>query len=370
MEASPLVSAGVSRRAFLAACIAWRLTAGQGKGRVLEADRVRYPDPATEFEVVRLTDPSYTSLLPAYYGRPLARDGGFLLYSSDRDGNMQAFRLDLRTGESRQLTEAEDLDPLSVTLLPGERSFCFFDGRWLRQASLASLREREVYSTPNGFERGEGFSVSEDGVHASLVERGGRTFRLRLIAMARGAAATVVEAPEPLSHPMPRPRRAGILYRRGADALWLVNYDGRQNRRLRLAPGGLGPALWAPDGKTVCYLNYPEARGALNALREFTPDTNGDQLIAPTSQFVHFNRNADAKVFVGASANKASPYVLILLRVSRRELTLCEHRASDPRMVAPIFSSSSQRVFFQSDRHGKPAIYSMAVDRLVEKTEP
>ena len=53
----------------------------------------------------------------------------------------------------------------------------------------------------------------------------------------------------------------------------------------------------------------------------------------------------------------------------RRELTLCEHRAKDPRTVSPIFSPNSQRVFFQSDRDGKMAIYSMVVDRLVESTE-
>jgi oligogalacturonide lyase len=38
-------------------------------------------------------------------------------------------------------------------------------------------------------------------------------------------------------------------------------------------------------------------------------------------------------------------------------------------MVAPIFSPSSQRIFFESDRHGKPAIYTMSVERLVEETE-
>jgi oligogalacturonide lyase len=60
--------------------------------------------------------------------------------------------------------------------------------------------------------------------------------------------------------------------------------------------------------------------------------------------------------------------LLLLLRVARRELTLCEHRSSDPMLVAPVFSPSSQRVFFQSDRHGKPAIYTMAVERFVEET--
>ena len=108
----------------------------------------------------------------------------------------------------------------------------------------------------------------------------------------------------------------------------------------------------------------------LNSLRELTPDTNSeDKPIADTSQFVTFGRNADASVFVGASGSKASPHVLLLVRAVRRELTLAEHRASDPSMVAPVFAPNSRRIFFNSDRHGKPAIYSMQVDKLVEETE-
>ena len=38
-------------------------------------------------------------------------------------------------------------------------------------------------------------------------------------------------------------------------------------------------------------------------------------------------------------------------------------------MVAPIFSPDSQRIFFVSDRHGKPAVYTVKVDKLVEKTD-
>ncbi len=84
---------------------------------------------------------------------------------------------------------------------------------------------------------------------------------------------------------------------------------------------------------------------------------------------MHFGRNGDASVFIGASGSKASPHVLLLLRVTRREFTLAEHRASDPAMVAPIFAPASQRIFFTSDRHGKPALYTMSVERFVEETE-
>ena len=44
----------------------------------------RYPDPTTEFEVLRLTDPGNSSRLPAYYQRAISKDGDSLLYSSDR----------------------------------------------------------------------------------------------------------------------------------------------------------------------------------------------------------------------------------------------------------------------------------------------
>jgi oligogalacturonide lyase len=91
--------------------------------------------------------------------------------------------------------------------------------------------------------------------------------------------------------------------------------------------------------------------------------------VARTSQFVDFGFNRDTSVFTGASRNAASPTVLILLRVTRRELTLCEHRASHPETVAPMFSPDSQRLYFQSDRDGKPALYGLNVERLVERTE-
>jgi oligogalacturonide lyase len=206
-------------------------------------------------------------------------------------------------------------------------------------------------------------------LYAALVEQKPGSSRLRLITMRTGTVATLAEGSDPISDPLPRPKRAGMLYRRGADELWLVNFDGAQNRKLRLAAGGLGSAMWSADGRTVLYLNFPATPKQLNNIRECTPDTNEDKPIANTSQFVALNRNGDSSVFIGASGSKASPYILLLVRSVKRELTLCEHRASDPRMVAPIFSPNSQRIFFQSDRDGKMAIYAMTVDRLVAETE-
>jgi len=359
----------LSRRLFLSSLAGAGACFAADQGQTFPAETKRYTDQATDFVVFRLTDPAHQSWLPSGYGRVISRRGNSMLYASDRSGTVQAYRMELKPGQSHGLTDAKNLEPWSLTMTPDERNFCYLDGHSLFMGSLSGGRTHEVYKAAPGQEFGRGLSLSEDGLYAALVEQKAGSSRLRLIAMRNGSAQTLAEATDPISDPMPRPRRAGMLYRRGDGELWLVNFDGAQNRKLRVAGGGLGTALWSPDGRTVLYLNFPADKKQLNSVRECTPDTNEDKLVSKTSQFVSFSRNSDASVLVGASGSKASPFVLLLVRAVRRELTLCEHRATDPRAVTPIFSPNSQRIFFQSDRDGKMAIYSMVVDKLVEETE-
>ena len=356
----------LSRRWFLATLPAACLGQNGGKGRILPSAFKRYADPATENAVTRLTDPAHSSILGS--GTHSVSRHGFLVCASDVSGRYEAYRIDLKSGQQKQLTDAADLDPHSLTLMQDDRGIVYMDGSSLMTVNLASLRAREVYKVPQGFEHGRGIGVADDGMFAAMVEKKESHYRLQLINMAKGTAETLAEGEEEIGELIPRPKRASVLYRRGG-GLWLANYDGKQNYRLRVAEGGIGPALWNPDGRTVYYLSYPEDAHKLHALRQFVPDSNDDLAVANTSQFVAIGRNADASVFVGASGSKASPYVLLLVRAVKRELTLCEHRASDPAMVAPVFAPNSQHVYFGSDRHGKPAIYSIAVENLVEETE-
>jgi oligogalacturonide lyase len=356
-----------SRRFFLAALpgVCWAATTG--KGSILPSSAIRYADPTTEFPVSRLTDPAHTSVLPPHYGRAVSRKGNFLVYASDASGGTQAYRLDLKSGQARLLTDAENFNPACFTLLADERSFCYVDGASLYLSSLTSLRPRQVYRAPEGYQPAA-MSITDDGLYAGLIEKRESHYRLQWIRVSDGVTTMLAEADEELSNPMPRPRRASVLYRRPS-GVWLANLDGKQNYRLKLADGQVPATTWSPDGKDVLYLNVPSDPHKLRNLREFTPDTNEDKAISDTTQYACFERNADGSVFVGASASKASPHVLLLVRAVRREFTLCEHRASDPAMVSPIFSPNSQNVFFSSDQHGKPAIYRIAVDKLVEETE-
>src|SRR5271169_1837335 len=144
----------VSRRWFLyTGAAAARLLADGQKGAAFPSDSLRYPDPATELDVFRLTKPDYSCTMTAYYNRGIARNSGWMLFCCDRSGSPQGFRIDLKTGDTKQLTQVEGLDGSSLTLLPDNRSFCYFAGRSLYIANLSTLRERELYQIPEGSER-------------------------------------------------------------------------------------------------------------------------------------------------------------------------------------------------------------------------
>ena len=360
-----------SRRQLLLAALAL-----PARAEVRPSERVRYLDPGTEFEVFRVTDPKHSSFLPPATNRLFPRRGAFLLYASDRGGTLQAYTLDMKKWESTAITEAAALDPASLTLSPDDRSVIYFDSGALHLVGAGGGGgHRELYRFPDGGGTAAAGStlrvaVTADGPSVLFAE-GGTVLRM-LPLLGGGASAArlrkVAENREGIDAPLVRPRRASVLYR-SKESYWLANLDGQRQARLKTAPDGrLGPAFWAPDGRLVFYLHYPED-GRSHTIREHNPDTGEDKLLGRTSQFVAFSANRDASVFVGSSVSKAGPYVLLMLRSVKRELAICEHKAADPVAVAPVFSPDSQKVFFQSDRHGKPAIYSMVVDRLVEKTE-
>lgn len=340
-------------------------------GRVRDdypSERFRFLDPATEFEVSRLTNPQYSSFLPSNSNRVISRRSSFLIYCSDRSGSFQAYAMDLRSWESRQLTEAEALSTGSVVLSPDDRWICYIDNGALWIASSGGGRNRVLYRPANGWKLAPGLSVTPEGPSAVAVETGGEQSRLLMIPFGRGTPSTVAEVRGQILAPAPRPRRASVMFRREDGSIWLAETASSRQYPVR-TEGRPGAAHWAPDGRTILYLDIPEQTGKVVTIREVDPDTREDKLLAPTTQFIEFAVNSDASVFVGASGSLAAPYLLLLIRAARRELTLCEHRRNGEMAVQPMFSPDSQKVFFQSSKHGKPAIFMMAVDKLVEKTE-
>jgi len=274
-----------TRRGFLLSAAATPLAAQQRK-TTFPSEVKRYEDPTTELDVYRLTDPAHSSTLPAYYNRAVAHNSASLIFSSDRNGSPQAYRMDLKNGETRELSDATDLDGYSLTLTPDNRWFCYFAGRRLFMSTMAG-RARALYEVPEGWERCPGLTVGPDGTHATFAERQGEKSRLQMVPLVQGPARTVVEVPFAMSDPIPRPMRAQILFRQGDQALWMVNADGTQKRPLKLAPGRIGPANWAADGKSLLYLSFPADPMQIVTIRECVPDTNGDIAHHPDHAALH-----------------------------------------------------------------------------------
>ena len=355
----------LSRRLFLASLATAYAAESSGRGTVLRTVAARYVDPATESVVLRLTDPEIPASLPVI-GNRCASAKGFL-YGLSVGGTWQGYWMDLKKRDSRQLTEATALNPQSLALGPGDKVFWYVDGAQVLESALTNFKKtKEVYRAANGWEIDTPPVFSEDGTRGALVEKGSKGYRLRVLEVAHGGASTVVEGPARISDPLPRPRGSALIYREGS-RLRMLDFDGRNARVPTVAEGEVLDARWSGSGTSLLYLNRPADPRQLTKLREWSPETGKDTLIANTTQYVRFTANADATVFAGASGSKASPYLLLLLR-GGRELTLAEHRAGDPQLAAPVFSPNSQHMLFQSDRHGKPAIYWLDLEKLVSET--
>jgi oligogalacturonide lyase len=291
------------------------------------------------------------------------------LAASQRTGSWQIHWIEMPNGLHRVLTEATALNPAAFTLGPEDKVLLWFDGPELRQTLFAGMKENEVGRVRDGWTVGGPLVPSDDGTHAFYVESKGNADELRRVKLPRGGVETVLGAEGGIVEPLPNPRLALLLWRTRDGELWVAGFDGAGRRRVVVPAGKVLQAMWNPEGRGILYLHEPADPKQLIAIREQDLEGRADSLVARTSQFGRFSRNANASVFLGASRSKASPHILLLLRRTRRELTLCEHLASDVATALPLFTPNSQRLVFQSDRWTNPAIFMMNVERLVERTE-
>ncbi len=332
---------------------------------------VRFNDPTTESAVVRLTNPSSASFLPAAGNCFISLKERFLVFSSDRTGRLTPFRLDLRTGALRSLTLTTALHPESLCLDAQGRFLYLLNGSSLRQVAIGNDKVEELADSVSAFCLGN--SPAD-----LMVVRQGR------LQQWNGTARVLAENVGPWC--ALQPSGPGCAFARNSMAdgqeFWYVPVSAMSNQMsnrrsnqasnaspVLLAKGRISNPFWSPDGKSLMFLREVSSNGSfVSEIHEAYPGTATEQHVAPTSQFAAFAPNGDGSVFVGASRSKAQPTVNLLLRSVQREFTLCEHRASHPASVNPVFSPDSRRIYFQSDHQGKSALYSVNIESLVEPT--
>jgi oligogalacturonide lyase len=352
----------LSRRSALGLCGGGLYSAAN----TLPAVWRRFADGATEVELVRMTDPAWETRLPPPANSCCSSRSNFLLCVTNRTGSEMVARIDTKNGQMQMLGEGSALRVDTLLLSPDEKSYFIVDGEKLLQGGSGGGALKTVFESKAMM---KAISLSTDGRMAAIAQNTNGKGQIVLQPLPAGASQVLLESPEEIVELQVRPGRAGLIYRRADGSVWIASFDKREHRRLKLAEAQNIALLWARDTKTLLYLSRPEVGRNTTELREHLPDENRDVKLGLTSAYTQFATNADASVILASSGSKAQPHMLLMLRRIRRELILCEHKSSNPAALQPHFSPSSQRIFFQSDMHGKTAIYTMAVDRLVEKTE-
>lgn len=321
----------------------------------------RFTDPTTETFVVRLTSLKSASYLPAAANRFISVKDRTLFFSSDRNGALAPFQVDLRTGAVRQFASPAHLIAASLCLDPKERWLYFLDGEQLVRTDVTrkDVRRQASETLAEGV---TGFSIAPSG--DVFIVRHGSLQRL-----ADGAKEPLATQVGLICSAQPA-GGTGCLFSRefGSNEceFWYAGASGA--KPILLAKGAIANPCWSPDGGSVLFLRdvsrQPDV--TLSEIHQVDLDGANERCIAPTSMFASFAPNFDASVFVGASRSKAQPNVVLLLRSAKREMTLCQHHASHATAVSPVFSPDARRVYFQSDEEGKPALYSVNVEMLVE----
>jgi hypothetical protein len=358
----------LTRRVFMALAPAAMAAQTAGKAPPAATAKVRFLDRATEFVITRLTPAENDTWLPLSPGRGISRRGDAALAVSRVEDQRRLLWLDFGSGATRVLAESPGFDPHTAAVTSDDRWIIAADGarliavqrQNLRQSTAAELDPSKPLCAP--------MAPSADRITVFFAQSSGGGSEIRSLRLGQDRNQLHHESLETVEELAPNPRRALIAWRTRAGAVWIGGLDGSKPRKLETPDGRVLQFHWAAGGQSVLYLLEPADRSKLVEIREQQVDSRLDEHVAKTSQFASFSPNADASAFVGASRSKASPHILLLLRKTMREMTLCEHGESDAATCRPVFTPDSQSVVFTSSMHGKPALYLAGVEKLIEKT--
>ncbi len=353
------MSSGISRRALLCTIpVAVSAQVKQSPAKKPKAlpeagEFTRITDPITENTIVRLTTLTSNSVIPFARNRFVSARERILIFSSDRTGHFTPHQMDLHTGIIRQIADAQKLNPRSLCFDKQEKNIRYLDGDALFEAALGHGAPRKLgdgYSAFNALPDGSFLFLSE----GKLIHKSGAN------------SSTLADG---VSDLWPQPNAAGCLFARSTGPDEREFYYVRATEKPALvASGRIREPYWDSDGESILFLRDVTAPSGTILAEIHGKSIRGgmEAVVSATSQFACFAPNSDATVFVGASRSRAQPNVVITLRTPHREMTLCEHHSTHPGEVSPAFSPDNRRVYFQSDREGHSAVYSVNVELLVE----
>ena len=204
------------------------------------------------------------------------RDGRAIVFSSDRSGNFDLWRVAIRAdgtaGEPEPITSTPENESAPTVAPDGTIAFVRGYGRssrvWLRAPSGAERRltkDSRVELTP---------AFSDDGSRIAFVQPSERGSRLlvRTLDATRDSVVNTGRAPDDLAW-SPTGDRLAFSDRTPRGGVFVVAVDGRW---VNQASTHHGDVAWSPDGRTIAIAEYDEATPSYNG----DPDRLGERVAA------------------------------------------------------------------------------------------
>lgn len=341
-------------------------------------------DPMTGREIWQMTSGAFTSHAPYMYSRAFSHDEKYLVFSSDRSGSFQLYRMDIESGETLQLTDVENYENMGLRVDHSGREVYFVAGSTIRAVEIETGAARLVadFAGLSGGRRiGARFCLTDDDrrVLVDYLRPDG--------AVALGMAGTGGAKPEEvfvfpgverISHvnfcpgnndlitfnALPDRQDEQELQSACRARAWKLNLRTLAAEPFLTVPPGFRATheYWAPDGSRL-YFHIKSVPGWVPASIAYIPRDGGAIRTVFTSESMmlgHSSVNNDqTRIVSDSQAPGQNELVLIDIATGSHEI-LCWPNASGrphPNHVHPAFSPSGQMVIYTSDTTGWAQIY-------------
>jgi TolB protein len=295
---------------------------------------------------------------------PGCASGGSLLFTSERDGNRELYRICPDGTGSERLTTTTTDDHVAAVGPSGRIAVVSFAGHAGEPGYVESIQRLDLphglralgpgsprHRNPSWLPDGTGLLVESGRDDVSEILRLGMDGRLTPVVRERAGSYEPTVAPDGKTFVF-------VSSRDGDAELYQANLDGRQWMRLTFSRGDDSSPSFSPDGSQLAFLST-----RLGAARVYVMNADGSK-----------PRSLDAEDTVGETQLAWSPdgralaYVVVRkataeLRVVRVEdgALLAEHKGPF-RVETPTWSPDGRWLAFASNEDGDVELYVMPTD--------
>jgi oligogalacturonide lyase len=344
-------------------------------------------DPQTGREIWQLTNGDWVSHSPYPYCQAFSADQKYAVYSANRTGQYQLYRLEIEPGIACQLTDLADYQNFSLCVNPAGDEVFFTAGTqaWAANLETGDLRLITDYAPlmSAGGKLGRPCTSGDGRYILNYYQRPNGKFGLAL-ADANGSRPEEIymfEDCEAIGHlnycptdnnlvsyvPLPDRQNDFTLPPHERARAWRLDLQTGENSPLVIALPGFRATheYWSPDGQRVFYHEKTHPGWLPTSINSV--DRNGGD------RQVHFNTNkiklghssinrAGTHIVSDSQQPKENELVLIELATGTAEV-LCYPNASGaphPNHVHPSFSRYGDKIIYNSDFEHYAQIFGVA----------